>query len=150
MEYPCNLLDKWEQPITISKAKVESLRAQNCFIQVWDYDAGFPGIQNDDYLGRWFSFIFFFPLFTRFSFFFFHFPIWSFLPLVCLFLLEIFFLSVAVSYLDFFFKLFPLLRLADDNRNLLPVVIYIDCKWRIGDGIKRTANIVGSRVFNRN
>ena len=34
------------------KAKVESLRAQILFIQVWDYDPGFPGIQNDDYLGR--------------------------------------------------------------------------------------------------
>lgn len=41
-----------ENNLTISKAKVESLRAQNLFIQVWDYDAGFPGIQNDDYLGR--------------------------------------------------------------------------------------------------
>jgi len=34
------------------KAVVDSLRAQILFIQVWDYDAGFPGVQNDDYLGR--------------------------------------------------------------------------------------------------
>jgi len=49
----------------ISKAKVESLRAQNLFIQVWDYDAGFPGIQNDDYLGRcgFFSVLLFFLVF---------------------------------------------------------------------------------------
>lgn len=51
----------------ISKAKVESLRAQNLFIQVWDYDAGFPGIQNDDYLGRcgFFTVLLFFSFFPR-------------------------------------------------------------------------------------
>lgn len=53
----------------ISKAKVESLRAQNLFIQVWDYDAGFPGIQNDDYLGRC-GFLYC-PTFSFFSFLFF-------------------------------------------------------------------------------
>jgi hypothetical protein len=34
------------------KAVVSSFKGQEVILEVWDWDAGFPGVQNDDYLGR--------------------------------------------------------------------------------------------------
>ncbi|CAB3376533.1 Hypothetical predicted protein [Cloeon dipterum] len=34
------------------EAEVSSYKAQEILIQVWDWDRGFPGYQNDDYLGK--------------------------------------------------------------------------------------------------
>lgn len=34
------------------KVEIFSRKGQELLIEVWDYDPGFPGVQNDDYLGR--------------------------------------------------------------------------------------------------
>ena len=41
--------------MTISrlKAEVNAVLGQEMEMELWDYDPGFPGVQNDDFLGRW-------------------------------------------------------------------------------------------------
>ncbi|XP_046399639.1 extended synaptotagmin-2 isoform X4 [Ischnura elegans] len=34
------------------EAEISSRKGQEVLLEVWDYDPGFPGVQNDDYLGR--------------------------------------------------------------------------------------------------
>jgi hypothetical protein len=34
------------------KAVISSRKGQEVYIELWDWDPGFPGVQNDDFLGR--------------------------------------------------------------------------------------------------
>lgn len=36
----------------MTKAEVNATLGQEMEMDLWDYDPGFPGVQNDDFLGR--------------------------------------------------------------------------------------------------
>ena len=36
-----------------NQAEVNAIVGQEIDFELWDYDPGFPGVQNDDFLGRW-------------------------------------------------------------------------------------------------
>jgi hypothetical protein len=40
------------ETVGLFKAEISSRKAQELLIEVWDWDPGFPGYMNDDYLGR--------------------------------------------------------------------------------------------------
>lgn len=39
----------------VSQAEITAHRVQMVNLECWDWDPGFPGVQNDDFLGRYFS-----------------------------------------------------------------------------------------------
>lgn len=44
---------------TFKKYEIDADLGQEILFELWDYDAGFPGSENDDYLGRCWLYIFF-------------------------------------------------------------------------------------------
>lgn len=35
------------------KAEINAVVGQEITFELWDWDPGFPGVENDDFLGRW-------------------------------------------------------------------------------------------------